>query len=597
MAKHKNILQLHSELKTRADKERPTWRNVSKYVMIGVDTEYVRYNAMENQSTQLDEFIDDPTAAISVNQAGDYLIGIMYGTGEKVCDIEPSADVLEFTTKDAVSEFYEYATKQFLSQLNHHETGFSAALKPYAYDQVGFGNSGIGLFPNDDYRRGTAHNCMTARLYGIDNTVIDEGKAGLVDYLFSNYRWKCNRIVGDFAMTNGVLDKVKFAKLPKPIQDSWSRGSYNTEYNIICGIYPRTDYDPKLKGKRGAKYCGIWFLDDAQNNNIFYEEDFKERPVNFCRAIKIRGKTYGVSSFIMLMSTVRAVNFMVGTAIEILEKMGDPALGIFGNSIIGDGVLDSSPHGLTVFNQALMSGTKNPAFPLYDVGNPEGILKFLIPYLNEKIVTAAKVDILLDFSSAKEMSATESLQKYIIRGKSLSGMLMQQKNELLVPTFGRGISICLDFGVLGVDPKLQPDRAKELREGGRSARVIPEAVLKVMESGRPWYTLKFNNELEKLVRTETIQNLVQLLNSIAAIANLYPEIVLAINWYKLLKAINDCLDSNSQILLSEKEFKDRILELAKQKQTAMALEAGKAGSEIKKNSSQADKNTREAQAV
>jgi hypothetical protein len=234
---------------------------------------------------------------------------------------------------------------------------------------------------------------------------------------------------------------------------------------------------------------------------------------------------------------------------------------------------------------------------LYDVGNPEGIIKFLIPFLNEKVLTAMKIDLLLDFNSAKEMTAQESLRRFVIRGQSLSGMLMQQKNELLVPSVARGISICLDYGVLGVNPVLYPDSARKLRESNRSDRIIPEAVVKVMEAGKCWYSLKFNNELEKLVRTEAVQNLVQILNSITAIIAVYPDISYAINWYKLLKAINDNLDSNFQILLSEEDFKKQIEQAAQMKQAALAIEAGKAGSEIQKNSAQAAKSNQEAQNV
>jgi hypothetical protein len=171
---NKNIRKLHDDCKRTADRERPLWQSISKYVGITVDTDYHISSNVDKAGQQLDEYIDDPTAAISTNQAGDYLVGIMFGTGERLVDINPSDAVLEYTTEAAVQPWYKFATKQFLTQLNHHECGFSAALKPYAYDQVSFGNSGIGLFPNPDFKTGRAHNCMTARLYGIDNTVIDE---------------------------------------------------------------------------------------------------------------------------------------------------------------------------------------------------------------------------------------------------------------------------------------------------------------------------------------------------------------------------------------------------------------------------------------
>jgi len=220
-----------------------------------------------------------------------------------------------------------------------------------------------------------------------------------------------------------------------------------------------------------------------------------------------------------------------------------------------------------------------------------------VPYLNEKIVTAFKVDSLLDFSSAKEMTATESLQRYAIRGKSLSGFLLQQKNEGLVPSTKRSISLLLSMGELGVDPVQNPQSAQVLSKNGRSNRVIPEAVLQVIESGRPWYELKFNNELEKLTRTEVVQNLIQIIQAITAIAALYPDIIQAIDWYKLLKDINDNLDYNSQIMISEDDFKESIEKAAQQRAQMMQLQAGQAGAEVEKDMSQANKNNREAQST
>jgi hypothetical protein len=315
------------------------------------------------------------------------------------------------------------------------------------------------------------------------------------------------------------------------------------------------------------------------------------------RQIKVRGEVYGRSSGTLLISSIRAVNFMVGTVIEILEKMSNPSLGMFNNAIFGDSVLDTSPNGLTIFNTALAGAQNSPLFPLYDVGNPEGIIKFLIPYLNDKVTTAFKVDALLDFNSAKDMTATESLQRYAIRGKSLSGMLQQQKVELLEPNTKRAISILLGLGELGVDPTLDAKRAQKLIDRGKPERVIPEAVLEVMKSGRPWFELKWNNELEKLTRTEAVQNLVQVLQSIIAISGVYPDIINAVNWYKLLKEINDNLDYNNQVLLSEKDFKAKIAEIAQQRALAMQIQAGEAGGKISKDMATANKQNKEAQVV
>jgi hypothetical protein len=274
--------------------------------------------------------------------------------------------------------------------------------------------------------------------------------------------------------------------------------------------------------------------------------------------------------------------------------MGDPALGMFSNAIFGDSVLDTSPHGLTIFNSAFTGG-QNPAFPIHDVGDPSATIQFLIPYLEGKLTTGFKTDVLLDFNSARDMTAQESLLRYNIRGKSLSGMLSQQKNERLIPDVRRSVCILWDLGELGVNTRTMKEAADLMKSRRKKERVIPEAVLDVIANGRPWYEIKFNNELEKLTKTEAVQNLLQVLNAIGAIAVLYPMITESVNWYQLLKDINNNLDQGSKILISEEEFKKKVDEVATQQRVAMAVQAGQAGAQIEKDTSQANKNNTEAQ--
>lgn len=590
-----NIQKLYSDLKTEWEKKKPDWEDIAHFVGIGVDVDYIQNKGQKASSRDPDEYVDDPTSAISVNQAGDYLMGIMWGTGDRVFDIIPSRYVTELVDAAAVKDYYDFATNQALYHMNHEQAGFSTAMRPYVYDQFSFGTSGVGAFKNQSFMTRIEENALIFRDYGVDNTMIDEGKSGQVEIVFSVYNWRVNRIAGEFCKTDGGIDQAKVATLPKPIREAYASGDYNKYFQIVFGFYPREDYDPKLKGKRGTRYKGVWFMDQGQDNEIFFEEDFADRPIAVARAIKVRGETYGRASGTMLISTIRSVNFMVGTSIEIIEKMANPSLGMLNNAIFGDSVLDTSPDGITIFNSALASATKgNPVFPLYDVGDPSAILQFLVPYLNEKIVTAFKVDSLLDFASAKEMTATESLQRYAIRGKSLAGFLLQQKNEFLVPIAKRSISLLFSMGELGVNPLTAQALANQLRSNGRDNRVIPEAVLQVVESGRPWYELRWNNELEKLTRTETIQNLIQIIQAITAIAALYPDIIHAVEWYELLKDINDNLDYNTKILISAKDFKDKIAAAAAERAAMIKLQAGQAGAAIVKDTASANKANSEA---
>ena len=592
----KNIQDLWDSLKTNGDRYKPIWDDISKFTGITLEPDYLWHNN-KSKDRQLDEFVDDPTSAISVNQAGDYLIGIMWGSGEDVFDIVPSRYVLELADQAEVEEWYKFATDQALYHMNHNEAGLHTALRPYAYDQMSFGTSGIGCFPNNDFKLRLADNALVFRNYGVDNTRIDEGKSGVPDIVGCTYHWRLNRIVKEFASTGGSIDNEKMAKMPKAIQKAWTANRVNDEFDIVCLVFPRADFDPRLKGKRGTKYRGVWYMDQANERNIFFEEDFKEKPIAMARQIKVRGEVYGRSSGTLLISSIRAVNFMVGTVIEILEKMSNPSLGVFNNAIFGDSVIDTSPNGMTVFNSALAANKGAPIFPVHDVGDPSGIINFLIPYLNDKVATAFKIDALLDFNSGKDMTATESLHRFAIRGKSISGMLQQQKTEGVEPFTKRSISVLLDMGELGVDPDSDAARAKALRDRGKEERVIPESVLEIMKAGRPWFELKFNNEMEKLMRTEAVQNLLQVLQTITVIASVHPEIVEAVNWYKLLKEINDNLDYNSQILLSEADFKKKVGQVAEARSTALKLQAAGAGAAIQKDTAQANKTNKEADNV
>lgn len=592
----KNVHQMWASMKENGERYKPIWDDISKYTGITVEPDYMWHN-QGKKDNELDEWIDDPTSAISVNQAGDYLIGIMWGSGTDVFDIIPSRYVLELADQAELENWYKFATDQTLYHMNHGDAGLHTALRPYAYDQMSFGTSGIGCFPNNDFKNRIADNALIFRNYGIDNTRIDEGKSGVPDVVGCNYHWKVNRIIGEFAMTDGQFDQKKFDKLPNSIRKAYEANDMNQEFDIVCLVFPRHDFDPKLKGKRATKYRGVWFMDKEKERDIFFEEDFKEKPIAMARQIKVRGEVYGRSSGTLLISSIRAVNFMVGTVIEILEKMSNPSLGMFNNAIFGDSVLDTSPSGMTIFNSAMAGNKGSPMFPIHDVGDPSGIIQFLIPYLNDKITTSFKVDALLDFNNAKDMTATESLQRYAIRGKSISGMLQQQKVEGLEPTCKRSISVLLDLGELGVNPRDEAERAEGLRDRGKPERVIPEAVLDIMAAGRPWFELKFNNEMEKLMRTEAVQNLLQILNAIMAISGVYPDIIEAVNWYKLLKDINDNLDYNNQILMSEKDFKEKIAAIAEARKAAMQMQAGQAGATMQKDAAQANKTQKEADNV
>lgn len=558
-----NIKKRYRELKAERDKYVPRWEEISKYVGIRVRPQTYFNQGEVNKTEDLDKFTEDPTASLSVQQAADYLKGIMWGNGNGAVSLEPSDDILELAGKETLDPWFKYASNQVLTQMNHPAAGLNSALNAYFYDQQAFGTSGVGAFPNSAFGRGFDTNVMIFRPYGIDTLCIDEGKNGLPEIVFNTYQWRVNRLVSEFCDTDKGFDAEMFSRLPKKIQDAWNNNNLNNIFTIVQAIVPKDDFTPGALGKNGCRYSGYWF--EESEVRAFYEEDYKDMPIPVARAIKIRGEVYGRAAGTMLISTIRCINAAVSDCMEAMAKMVNPPLAILNTALFGDDVVDTSENGLTVLNAAMLAG-QQPIIPIQDVGDTSKIVSWLVPYLNEKVATAFKIDILLDFSANSDMTATESLQRFSIRGRSISGMILQQKTELFEPLIRRCVSICMEKGICGIDPT-DEKRVAQLEKLGIRERIIPEAVVQCIMEGKPWYKIKFNNEVDKLGKTEKVDDLLKLINVITAMMSVNPQISMAINWYALLADVADALGLKQNII-SEKQFKAQI-EVQAQQQAAM----------------------------
>ena len=569
--KTEDIIKRYKECEAEKKKYLPLWRDISKYTGILVDPDDTR-----NKGDDLDSYTLDPTTSLMVVQSADYLKGIIIGTGEKGFEIVPSDDVLELADISSVKDWYEYATTVTLREINHPNSGFHTAFQSYFYDQVAFGNSGVGTFKNE-LRNNPSANALIFREYGVDTMSVDEGKNGVIDLIFNKYKWRVNQFVNEFCFRNGEFNKSMFDILPDEVKTAYNSNELNKEFTVVQGILPNEEYNPEKLGKAGAKYHGVWFLDG--DKNIFFEEDFNERPISFGRPVKVRGEIYGRAYGTMLLSSIRCVNELVNGLMITLDKMRDPAMGVFGDAINGDAVIDTSAGSLTTFDPTKLNGN-TPMFPIQDIGDPSALVQFLLPYLNEKLATAFKVDLLLDFSSASNMTATESLQRYSIRNKSIMGLIIQQINDVYIPTINRAISILWSMERLGVLP--DSEEAFMFTERGLQNRIIPDAVLECIANGKPWYRIQFNNEVEKISNTDKIDNLVQLMNIMQGLLAVNPDLAGAVDWFKLLQDVSSSLGFDTAIM-SESEFRKQIEAKAQQQAQMQQIQLSNLESQTTKN--------------
>ena len=585
MSNFENIKKRYNELKSEREKYTSRWEEISKYIGTRVRASTYVNSGEVNKGEDLDKYTEDPTASLSVQQSADYLKGIMWGNGDNAISLLPTDEVLELVDKSAVDGWYEYATKKLLREINHPNSGFNGALSAYFYDMSAFGTAGIGAFPNSRKEKGHDDNVLVFRPYGIDTLCIDEGKNGMPEVVFNTYQWRCNRLVSEFCERDGVFDEKIYAQLPEKVKQAYEHDNLNQTFTIVQAILPRDDYNPRALGKNGCKYVGYWF--EESQNEAFFEEDYKDLPIAVARAIKIRGEVYGRASGSMLISSIRCINQAISDCMVAMGKMVNPPIGVLNSAIFGDDVVDTSENGLTVLNAAMLQG-QAPIIPMQDVGDISSLVQWLVPYLNEKVATAFKIDILLDFSAGSDMTATEAMQRYSIRGRSISGMIMQQKMELFDPLLKRCISVCYDKGVLGLDPIKDAQEIAALMERGIQDRTIPDAVIQCIREGKPWYRIKFNNEVDRLGKTEHVDDLMKMVNMASMLMQLNPQMSAAVNWYQLMADVTESLGLQKNIY-SENEFKKQVAAQAQQQQAMIEAQQGLAQSQINKNNAGAMK--------
>lgn len=574
------VLDLYKELKNERNKYIPRWQDVQKYVAITneVNTEF-EDNRQPNE--QKDVYINDSTAYTSVNQAGDYLAGILWNLN--AVTIEPSKYIKDQSKGVDLSEFYKKATDVFLEQMNSTDAGFQSVLRAYCYEQFSFGTSGIGTFKSKEFEKGQSECCLSFKPFGVWNTCIEEGANNKIDVIYTVYHWRLNQIIEEFCYKNGEFSQTLKEQLPDEIKRAIEANKFNQKFKLVYAVMPNSAYIMGKRGKNGAQYKGFWFI---ENGKIFKVDYFKKLPIAICRAIRVNNQAYGESSGTLAISTIKMLNYIKGNTVDNIEKITDPALGIISGALVAGNVINRSANAVNVFNPQALANGQSPIFPLAQAGDISAVVNFLIPELKKDIVNVFKIDQLLDFNNQTQMTATESSYRMSIRGKSINGLLNQEKSEAIEPTCHRAIQIILDSGLFGKTydevlnlPETTLEEVLYKQKLLKEADFIPKVVSEAMKDNKIWYKLKFNGELEKLCNSETYEAIGRFLQYLSAILQIKPELTEAINAYEfleLLKSVSNLV--NDSLIKNKYEYEELIEQMKEaqaqqQQQQAMILQS------------------------
>lgn len=589
------VFEKFSQLKTERQKYIPRWKDIQNYVAITNEINS-EFEDNENKSKQKDVYINDPTGFICTNQAGDYLAGILWGLN--AITLEPSEYLKKISKGDDFSEFFKNATEITLNQMNSTDAGLNSILKSYAYEQFSFGTSGIGAFRSKAFDEQQSDCCITYKPYGVYNSCIDEGASSKINVVYTAYNWTLNKIIEEFCIINGQFNEKAFKQLPDDFTNAYQAGRMNQKFKIIYGILPNNFYRMNKRGKAGAKYKGYWFIESSKN--IFKVDYYKEMPVAFCRFVRVNNQVYGESSGSLAISSIKLLNHLKGDTIDNIEKITDAPLGVLSGALVAGNVINRSAGSVTVFNPQATAQGNSPIFPLSQAGDISAVVNFLLPELKKDITNIYKIDQLLDFNSATQMTATESSYRMSIRGKSINGILSQQKAECIEPLVHRSISIIQEsklYGnILNEMPETTEEEFNEKQRVIESGEYIPEQIVQCMRDGKRWYKIKFNGELEKLCNNEIYQAIGQFLQYFQAILQIKPELANALNDYDFIDLIQEVSNLANNKLIKPKTQYNEILENIQQQQQAQAeMQQQMAQAQMLNQYAGADKQTAEAE--
>ena len=225
----------------------------------------------------------------------------------------------------------------------------------------------------------------------------------------------------------------------------------------------------------------------------------------------------------------------------------------------------------------------------------------MIPELKKNIINIFKIDQLLDFNNQTAMTATESSYRMSIRGKSINGLISQQKAEFVEPFCHRCIQIIQDCGLYGYKLSELPETTEEeiafKKKVIDDGEVIPEVVEQAMKDNKIWYKLKFNGELERLSNAEIYEAIGRFLQYLQALLQMKPDLVFAINDYEfldLLKSVSNLV--NDKLIKSKYQYDEVIKQLEEMKKKQLEQQTMLQQAQYLKDSATASKDMATAQA-
>ncbi len=521
---------------------------------------------------QTDDIYDD--TAINANQLmSASIVGAVWPNGAKSVQLAAPYD-LEDDLEDEESEteevrsYYTWATRRMTQFMDNPKSGLATALDEYMLDQGSFGISGILRQEEDDPEVPITYKAIDAKVM-----YIDEGSNGYVDTIYIKRKFKLRQLVQEYGYEN---ISAKWRKL-------YDGGDTKTEVEVLQAIEPRMDNDPYGFGVKNMPIASIHV--DIQTEKIMRESGFPDLPISVTRFWKAMGEKYGRSPAMNALPSIIEANALGEAWILATEKTLDPSLLVMDDGTMGNGVVDTSPGGITVVSvSGRIGGNAKPIEPLFLVGDLQWTAARRTE-LAEIIKNQFFQDRLMDLNNEQRMTLGEANIRDRLRGQSLNTVFTRQIGEQLVPLVEGTFNSLLRRGFLGVI-RGSKQEAEQI-EMGIKPKYIPDIIAQRMLHNREAYRIVFISPAARIMQTEELEGIERLLLSTGNLAAVRPDALDNINVDFIVRRMQELTGAPPESILALDAVK-KVRDIRDKQMQAQTQSAGaREGSETLRNVAQA----------
>ena len=322
-----------------------------------------------------------------------------------------------------VKDWLEDCESELLAMFNR--SNFYKEINPAVKDTTCIGHGVVYIDEDIENQRIRYTHFPLNQLY------LDINSYGEVDTCFRWYSDTLRNIVNFFGEDN-VSDTMRQAYKE---QSHW-----NDTHEILMCVYPRENYNPKLKDSKNMPYACVYL--DTKDHHILLESGYKEFPFAVFEWERYPGFAYSSSPAQDAMPDIKALNIIKKSSLMIAQTSAEPPM--LATEEMHD--IDLSPRGITYLPtkdarlEPVRTGENYP-ITLQELSNYEQAVKdwFYVDYflaLQEK---------------QGKMTATEVMELQGEKSATLSTFIVSL-NSFLSSLITRSFNILLRNGQLPTPP-------------------------------------------------------------------------------------------------------------------------------------------------